>query len=364
MLKRICAFLKKAPGSKAKDVAAHLKVERAEINKVLYGDKERFWQDGDFRWFLVSPSELHIEFAGAWLQARDFEKTLCRFSSPLASSCASVAFVLRDDCTMMLEVLARLLALCNQLVTAGKKVTLNFEESRKTLTYLDRLGFFDLLSASIVVLPRRPKGALAKTYRGNNDGVIELREIDPMAPDEEVPKLLEQSFVSCAGSSYSVAAFTILSELFRNVIEHSGVTAAGFAGLQFYKRGNHIQAVISDNGRGIVGTLEPVLQQRYPKIARKIAASTEPSGVALLREVFSFGGISQVDEDGRGLGLKASRDQASKFRAKISVRQSDFEFRIRHSPDGVTLTHHSDLVRLDGTHICFDFLLDATVRSR
>jgi hypothetical protein len=270
-----------------------------------------------------------------------------------------VVFVLKDECKMMVEVLARMLALSNQLVGAGKEVTLNFEASKKTLSYLDRLGFFDLLSDRIVVLPRRPKGTRAKAYRGNNDGVIEFRAIDPGDPDEEIPRLLERSFVRCAGASYSVAAFTILSELFGNVVEHSGVTAAGFAGLQFYKRANHIQAVISDSGHGIVGTLAPAVAQRYPAVARRIAASQHPPGVALLREVFSQGGISQVDEQGRGLGLKASGDQAGKFSAKISVRQRDFEFLIRHSPKGVTFAHRADLVRLEGTHICFDFLLDA-----
>lgn len=263
-----------------------------------------------------------------------------------------------------MEALARMLALCNQLVAAGKKVTLDFEDSKTTLAYLDRLGFFDFLSAPIDVIPYRPKGVLAKAYKGNNDGVIEFRSIDPNAPDEEIPRLLKQSFVCCAGASYSIAAFTILSELFHNVIEHSGATAAGFAGLQFYKRANHIQAVISDSGRGIVGTLEPVIRRRYPKIAKKIATSSDPAGVALLKEVFSVGGISQVEDVGRGLGLKVSRDQAEKFRARISVRQHDFEFCIHLNAEGVSFTHRSDLVRLDGTHICFDFLLDKLGKSR
>src|SRR5690606_23919932 len=99
---------------------------------------------------------------------------------------------------------------------------------------------------------------------------------------------------------------------------------------------------------GIVGTLTPVLAERYPETARKIAAAPH-TGVALLQEIFSRGELSQVNADGRGLGLKASADSAGKFRAKISVRQSDFEFRIHHGPNGVQFTHQLGLARLNGT---------------
>ena len=102
-----------------------------------------------------------------------------------------------------------------------------------------------------------------------------------------------------------------------------------------------------------------MIEQRYPKVAQKIAASKDHAGVALLKEVFSSGRISQVDAEGRGLGLRRSRDFAKKFRARISVRQRDFELRIHHSNDQVTFTHDTNLVRIDGTHICFDFMLDA-----
>jgi hypothetical protein len=116
--------------------------------------------------------------------------------------------------------------------------------------------------------------------------------------------------------------------------------------------------VISDSGRGIVGTLAPVLSDKYPKVAQKIAASKDHKGIALLKEVFSAGQISQKKAEGQGLGLKQSRVFAKKFRARISVRQRDFELRIHHSNDRVTFTHDTNLVRIEGTHICFDFMLD------
>lgn len=362
MLERVRDFLDKNPGLKAKTIASRLGLERAALNQFLHANKDVFHQDEAYGWALVAPTELLICFEGdSWFTARDVEQVLSNTGSPLDSGCERVVFCLKSNCRMMLEALARLLALCNQLSLAGITVVLDFGEARSTLTYLDRLGFFDHLCEPILVLPRRPSGKRSREYRGNNDGLIEFRVIDPTQEESEIPELLERSFVSCAGDSYSIAAMTILSELYRNVLEHSGATTPGFAGLQFYKATRHIQAVISDSGQGIVGTLMPVLHKRSPDVAKKIASSQEHTGVALLKEVFSSGRISQVEEEGRGLGLKRSGDFAQKFRARISVRQRDFELRIHHSHDGVTFTHDINLVRIEGTHICFDFRLDAPV---
>lgn len=364
MLEKIRDFVRQNPGLKARTIASRLGLERPTINALLHAHKDTFQQDEASCWSLVAPVELSVEFGGkTWLAAKDVEKLLSKAGSPLDSPCQRVVFSLKKGSRMMLEALARLLALSNQLARAGKTVTLDFDEARVTLSYLDRLGFFDHLNDAIQVLPKRPKRGLSRQYRGNNDGLIEFRAIDPAHEESDIPKLLERSFVSCAGDSYTVAVMTILSELYSNVLEHSKASTPGFAGLQFYKATHHIQTVISDSGLGIVGTLEAVLEQRYPKVAQKIAASKDHAGVALLKEVFSSGQISQVEAEGRGLGLKRSREFAKKFRARISVRQRDFELQIHHSNDRVTFTHDINLVRVEGTHICFDFMLDAPGRS-
>ena len=355
MLKTVREFLSQNPGYKARTIASRLGLERASLNQMLHANSDKFQQDQECCWSLVPPKELQVDFGGkAWLTAKDVEHQLRGVGSPLDSDCDRVVFCLKRNTHMMLEALARLLALCNQLSQAGKIVILDFNESRSTLTYLDRLGFFDQLRAQIHVLPKRPARGRSREFRGNNDGLIEFRAIDPTQEDSEIPKLLEQSFVKCAGDSYSVAVMTILSELYSNVLEHSAATTPGLAGLQFYKATRHIQAVISDSGQGIVGTLMPVLERRYPKLAQKVASSKKHAGVVLLKEVFSAGRISQVDEEGRGLGLKRSGDFAKKFRATISVRQRDFELRVHHSHNRVTFTHDTDLARIEGTHICFD----------
>lgn len=356
MLEKIKGFLNWKPGSKARVIASELGLDRSSVSRALHAHSDKFQQDDSFGWRVLSDA-VRIEFSGAgWLVSKNFEDALAKgfYKKP---DDADVVLVLKDNCKPMLEFIARLLALCNQLHSNWKTVTLDLESSPKTLTYLDRIGFFQVLNASVVVLPNRPSGRLAKTFRGNNDGVIELRLIDPNDPDESIPALLRNSFVNCAGQSYSHAAFTVLSELFGNVTEHSFSPTAGFAGLQFYPKSRKIQAVISDNGLGIVGTLSPVVPMKYPQVAAKMSASEHPE-VTLLQEVFQRQGLSQVDEEGRGLGIWRSGDLAEKFRATISVRQERFELRVEHGHNGVRFRHRVDLAPLYGTHICFEFKLD------
>lgn len=353
------AILEKNPGQKAKAIARQLGINRSEVNRVLHAHNDIFVKDSVF--FTWSLRQLRIDLGtDCWLTAEAFESTLQRSGSPLDSITNHVVFVVGDKCQILLEALARLLALANQLVDAGKSVAIDFQSSRSTLTYLNRIGFIDLLREKVIVLPKRPSVSAAATFDGKNDGVVELREIDPLAPDDNIPSLLRSSFVTCAGDKYNVAAHTVISELFGNVKEHSGLTSAGFAALQNYPRAKrpHIQTVISDGGHGIVGTLLPILLDKYPVIAKKIAKSLLDSRVALLQEVFSEGGLSQVDDTGRGLGLRGASRYAKKYNARISVRQDTFELKVTHVGERIQFSHTLNLVRIAGTHICFDFFLD------
>lgn len=359
MLAKIQALLERKPGLKAREIAAQLREDKTEINRLLYAHKELFASNPtEFTWTLAA---LRIDLgSNCWLNAEAFEKSLLTAGSPLDSTSYRVTFVVGDECKILLDALARLLALCNQLVDSGKSVSIDFSASKKTLGYLNRIGFIRLLRNQVRICPKRPRYSAADAYDGNNDGVFELRGIDHEHPDDEIPNHLRSKLVVCAGDQYNVAAHTVISELFGNVKEHSGATSAGFAGLQYYQGGRrrHIQTVISDSGHGIVGTLMPILQERYPVVAKKINDSLLDHRVALLQEVFSRGGISQVDDPGRGLGLKKSGVFAQKYNALISVRQEDFELKITHAGEAIQFSHCMDLARIAGTHICFDFLLD------
>ena len=239
---------------------------------------------------------------------------------------------------------------------------LDLSESEGTRTYLDRIAFYEHLSPEINVVPNRPVEARAQVYRGNSKNLVELLAVDPINRNDDIPDLLREKFVSFAGVGYSTAATTILGELYDNVLMHSKATLSGFAGLQTYERTRHVQTVICDHGLGIIGTLSPIIATKYPQLAEKIASSSYPPDVALLIEVFSNGQITQLGK-GHGLGLKRSGDFGQQHRARISIRQHDFELRISHSIGGTTFAHKQGLRRLDGTHICFDFFLTKSLMS-
>ncbi len=360
LLKKLQILLEKSPGQKARTIASQLNEDRSEVSRVLHAHKDIFVQDQEeYTWSLAA---LNIDLgSNCWLTTEDFEDALLQVGSPLDASEERITFVVGERCQIMLEALARLLAICNQLVDADKSVTIDFCASGATLTYLNRIGFIDLLRTDVKILPKRPKVSAAAIYEGNNEGVVELRSIDPVQPDDGIADLLRDSFVSCAGTQYHVAAHTVIGELFDNVKEHSGTKVAAFAGLQNYAgpktRRKHIQTVISDGGHGIVGTIMPILDH-YPGLAKKISGSRLDPRIALLEAVFSKGGISQTKDSGRGLGLKRSSEYAQKYNALISVRQETFELKIEHVGERMSFTHRLDLARIAGTHICFDFHLD------
>jgi len=354
-------ILRETPGIKAKDIAKKLAVEKSDVNSFLYAHVDFFQKDENHCWSLRG-SEQRIELAAnCWVDCHSFEKTLAAVGSPLDSNAKSFVFVVPDDCKLLLEASARLMALLNQIAHSGRTVTIDFTQCYATLKFLDRIGFFDQLNEKVIVLPQRPETSAATIYKGNNNVLVEFGAIDPIHPDETIPKQLKESFVAQAGTKYSQAAFTVITELFGNVRDHSKSPLPGFVALQCYKNRKlpHIQTVISDSGIGIVGTLIPILERKYPKIFRELASSDSPPEKLLLKKVFTLGEISQSDEQGRGLGLKSSSDAASKFDATILVRQERCEARFSYRNGQLrTFEFDGDMPRIMGTHICFDFLLD------
>ncbi|MEO8644031.1 ATP-binding protein [Pseudomonas sp.] len=363
MICEIEQFLRVNPGSKAKEIARHLGTDRRSVNVVLYEHEAIFVKDEEDCWSLVNGQNFTIVLKKeAWVGSSSFEDVLALTGSPLETNCAAIEFVLPKGCKIMIDAVARMLALCNQLVMAGKKVSIDFSACRATLTYCNRLGFFDYLNISVEVIPARPPVSTAKMHNENNDGVVELAAIDPFCPDESVPKRLKRSFVSCVGEGNSQAAFTFISELFGNVGEHSKSEIPGFAALQYYKNGRSpkIQTVISDSGIGIVGSLLPVLERKHPEIFKQLDFTKPESGPQLVLRVFQQGRISSVEDDARGLGLKASGDAAATFGATVTVRQKNFELTMVY--EGGKLSRSSNRLNMPtifGTHICFEFLVDS-----
>lgn len=360
MRTKIEEILRETPRIKAKDIAKKLHAEKKEVNSFLYDHLDVFQVDKEYCWALKLPV-LHVELPSKkWIDCKSFESALASVGSPLDSEETSIIFVVPKGCNLLLETIARLMALSNQLDYCGKQVTLDFTLSPSALTYLNRAGFFDQLRANVIVLPERPKTSAAEVYKGNSENLVEFGAIDPISPDETLPKQLKESFVSKSDPKYSNAAFTVISELFGNVRDHSESPIPGFVALQFYKgKAPHIQTVISDSGKGIVGTLRPILAEKYPEVEEEIRKSPFPFEKLLLNMVLTKGRISQSNDEGRGLGLKRSNDEASQFDATILVRQEHCEAKFIYKHGKLAdLQFSDDMPTLLGTHICFDFPLD------
>lgn len=360
----IIDILNKYAGLKAREIAKKLCMDKTVVNSILYGNDELFTCDDSYRWFLKEKNSVIIPFPeNTWVDSVGFENSIKKAGCLLSSPYQSIDFVVTNDCKILLDAASRLLALCNQLVENGKIITINFIPCDSTRTYFDRIGFMQQLDKRIIVLPERPSVSAATIYKGNSDAVVEFGEIDPKHPDETIPKMLKNQFILHAGEHYSDAAFTIFSELFGNVCEHSNTPIPGFAALQKYSKPcPHIQTVVSDSGDGIVGTLRPILAKHYPILAAKYCFDDPMSEVLLLKEVLEQGRITQTGcskSTGRGLGLKRSQEYAVQYNADISVRQETFELKLCYRSGNLISWHHFiSLPKIMGTHVCFDFILD------
>lgn len=375
MKRKIQGVLGETPGLKGREIAKAIGEQRREVNSFLSRNKDAFYQDGEFRWFNKDIGEMYIHLdGGTWIDGSSLDRSIAKEGSPLESDSQKIIFVVPAGCKIFLEAEARLLAYSNQCVCSGKNLTIDFNECENTLGFFNRNGFFDLLDPRVVVLPSRPVITSSTVYHGNSDAVYEFAAIDAIDPDESIPQRLKESFVRLvevilkkpgAGQTYSDPAFLVLSELFGNVRDHSESPSPGYIALQRYKGHGgpkpvspHIQTIVSDSGKGIVGTLKPVLETRYADIYRMLDFGDPASGPLLVKTVFEKGQISRSSDEGRGLGLKRSGEIASKYNAKISVREDKFELKMIFRDGNLeSYTYDVDLPKIEGTHICFDFIL-------
>mgnify|MGYP003671306049 CR=1 FL=1 len=359
-------LLRETPGLKGRQIAKKLGVDKREINSYLSKQEGLFYKDENYCWFIAGDGVIEVKLTGkTWIDGLSLDKAIGNAGFPLESSCHSILFIVPEGCKILLEAAARLLAISNQSIYRGKAVTIDFNDCQDTLSYFNRMGFFDLLSDEVIIKPSRPTFPSSIIYKGKSEAVYEFGEVDLVDLDENVPQRLKNSFVHHAGEDYSQPAFTVLSELFGNVRDHSESPIPGYIALQSYRGFGgshavppHIQTIISDSGKGITGTLIPILAQRYPNIYKEFDFSDPSSRPLLVKEVFKRGGISQFEEEGHGLGLKRSGDVAANYSAKISVREDNFELKLSYREGKLaSFSYELDLPRMMGCHICFDFIL-------
>lgn len=361
MKSKIECLLQSSSGLKGREIAKQLKLDKKSVNSFLHHDESGLFKCVENRWYLDrTATVVKIEKSG-WLRASDFEKILFENEDLWLESVESIRLEFRN-CTILLGAISRILCLVNQLSINGKCITLDFSECSESFSYLCRVGLFDELDETVNVIPKIQDHSC---HYGQNSKVMEFVSIPFETQETDLPTRLKQSFVELAGEEYANTAFGFIAEFINNIIEHSETRIPGVAALQVYGKGKkrkNVQTVFSDSGKGIIGTLRPVLQLRYPKLYRKYPLDNTKSNALLLQEVFENGGISGAKDPhykSRGLGMKLSAKNAAKFDATICIRQECFEITIKYQEGQVDEFSYQDkLTKILGTHICFDFYLD------
>jgi len=181
-----------------------------------------------------SPSDVKLTFSGTWIKGVHLDKELKNAINPYGDECQSIEFIFHPDTKIILEAGVRILCLCNQLVDIGKEVRLNFTSGEATISYLNRMDFFKLLSEEVTVFSYRP----SKQIKGRGESLVELGEISVGQNIDDLPIELNKIFRNKANveenSTLDAASYTVFGEMIRNIQKHSKRKLAGYAALQFY----------------------------------------------------------------------------------------------------------------------------------
>ena len=361
LLEEIKTVLNKCGRLKGREIAKSIGTSKKKVNALLHQYSKIFEQDDEYKWSLLKTFHQDVFISGStWVTANSFESNLKSNGCLLSDNLHSITFHFPENCKILLVVGARLIALTNQLALQGKRVGLNFSKCKNTSQYLSRLGFFDYLDININIIPAFNRSeSRASLYRGKSKNLLEIAAIDPKQLDPSIPEKLTKKFITHSGENYYTAVFTMFSELIGNIYDHSDSQIEGFAALQKYS--GRIQAIVSDSGLGIATTIKGNLEKFYPELFEQYDQNSIETDIFLVQQALSKGGLSRhgpSSSTARGLGLKRSRDFALKYDAETRVRQENFELIIKHSNNGnVKVIVNRDLVRIMGTHICFDFIL-------
>lgn len=267
---------------------------------------------------VLRPSECTLLLPTGWINPRKFEEAFWRCGDALGASFTTVVVRIAAGTKMTIDVILRVLSLCNQVIAMTKRLLLVFEGGHEDTGYLDRMGFFEHLPRSVEVSPARPLFSRAAIHRGGNATLVEIERFSGTVAAEVslITRLGAAAQRSCATRSdvaqiYSSVS-TIFSELINNVAEHSKSPLDGYAALQRYQRGNEVRIAVSDSGIGIIESLRPAL-------AAKADPAANFSDVDLLVEMFRKG-ISRLEDQDRGNGLMVSAAHAIRFQADLDIR--------------------------------------------
>lgn len=262
-------------------------------------------------------------------------------------------------CALLIDTVLRTLSLVNQLASEGHEVTTAFED-QALFGYLDRMGFFTALHPNIEVLPHRPGVSAHSIYFGGNQELVEICVLNPgrAADAKMLPGALADRIAAVLGPSasgnreFGPEMFTVFSELIGNYFEHSESRLPGYVVAQTYARSNSVRVAISDSGLGITKTI----RRDRPRDFRKL---TEPE---LLLAVINEGVSRHGQGNGRSCGLHRCGQISLRYSADVILRTPGNQVYLRPGKTKYekNMAHfRTDLGYMKGTHLCFEFSLDA-----
>lgn len=304
-------------------------------------------------------SEAEIRLPAVWIDGETLDRALCH--ATVRGLDQHIVYRFPLGCKVIVDAGARLLSLIHQQVEANYKITLDFGSERNgALGYLNRAGFFGLLTPEVRVLPQRPDVDAAAILRGNNRNLVEFRAISPFDRFAAygIPEALSASLARATHGrpdhkTLNDAAYTIFAELIDNIYEHSESTLDGFAALQVYPAAGKARVVVSDSGLGLLDTLGPALTVQAPDLVG------QPDH-EVIRSLF-VRGISRHGSH-RGLGIQRCASLALRCRATVHLRLSGCNLTFEPLPDTGDAYRafnapYPQHVPLRGTHFCVNIPL-------
>lgn len=303
--------------------------------------------------------EAVIALPTGWINADKFEAALQTGLRITRRRLTKVTIRIPVGCKFLIEVILRLLSLCNQLIHAAIGVCLDFMGGQgDTMGYLDRIGFFEHLSPNVEVDPFRPALCASRVHRGGNGGLVEIERLscDGVSTDDLI-KRLEAAARRCCNrrddaNELGNATFYMFSELVRNVGMHSESELPAFAALQSYPNGNRLGVTVSDSGVGLLTSLRNGLMDRGSPEA---ALDDRELVITAFRQ-----GLSRFDDDRHGNGLPSAARYALKYNGVLDLRLAEQRYVLRPASGAYVPSRaflYGGLTPLLGTHIGFSLAL-------
>ncbi|MFP0265612.1 ATP-binding protein [Acinetobacter pittii] len=377
LLKKILQILKEKGPLKAKKIALLLdptrtKIIRSDVNSELYkANIDGLFKDENDVWSYNDFKVLEISFISnsSWLSASHIEHALKKHPELLNLS-SNVIFDFSNK-SLFLDCILKILSITNQLINAGSKVTLKFDEDSESIGYLSRCGFFDKIHEDVEVLPGRPEISLAKLHNANSETLFEIISINANYDESYLERLdeLMEAKLSDGDKDFLLNKLsTFIGEIVGNIRDHGLSNIDGYIALQIYSSGKIVIA-ISDSGAGLITTLRDealIYYQANPEL-RVLKDPTLTNDIELLKYVFNKGRISRTGLDERGLGLSRTNNVLKKIsntkvtNINLTIRQQTNEIHFPFGIDGIeTLGCRTkqDLTFIKGTHFVLTIQLD------